>query len=251
MLPRDQGGGALQNLSLLLTFSAGILAFLSPCVLPLVPVYIGDLSASLEPADNAARLRAQTLVKTLAFIAGFSSIMVALGAAAGAVGSLLVQYQWLWNKIAGAVLVAFGLHLLGVLRWAPFLNYEKRLLQPRATVSGPVRSFLMGAAFSSGWTPCVGPVLSGVLALAIDSRTAAAGAILMAVFSLGLALPFVAIGLGLGKVIGLVRRMGGFLRAVNLITGVLVIAIGLVIFFNLSFMINGVLLQYFPHLQFP
>ncbi|MBI2935163.1 MAG: sulfite exporter TauE/SafE family protein [Chloroflexi bacterium] len=234
----------MENLSIFLVFLAGIVAFLSPCVLPLVPVYVGDVSSSLTPAGAAATARQRTLFKTLSFVAGFSLVFIMLGAAAGAMGSFIVSYQWLWNKIAGVILVGFGLHLLGIFRAIPFLNYEKRLFHPRPGLSGPARSFMMGAAFSSGWSPCVGPVLGGVLALAVNSQTAATGAVLMAVFSLGLALPFLAIGLGLGKAVALVRKMGRFLAALNIIAGILVIIIGLIVFFDASYMINSVLRQY-------
>lgn len=225
-------------------FFAGILSFLSPCILPLVPVYVADLSGSLPSADSHS-FQWRTLAKTLLFVAGFSAVFIVLGATAGAVGSLTLQYQWLWQKVAGVILVIFGVHLLGILN-IPFLNYEKRFIKPRPGIPGPVKSFVMGAAFSSGWTPCVGPVLSGVLALAMSSQTAGQGAFFMAVFSLGLAVPFVVIGFLLGKFTTLVHRMNKFVRVVSVLSGALVISIGLVIFFDLSYAVNGALNQYLP-----
>lgn len=228
-------------------FFAGTLSFLSPCILPLVPVYVADLSGSLSSADTHA-FQWRTLAKTLLFVAGFSAVFIFLGATAGAVGSVTLRYQWLWQKIAGVILVIFGVHLLGILS-IPLLNYEKRLIRPWPGISGPLKSFVMGAAFSSGWTPCVGPVLSGVLALAMSSQTAGQGAFLMAVFSLGLAAPFVAIGFLLGKVTALVHRVNRFLGVINMLSGALVISIGLIIFFDLSYAVNGALNQYLPGLR--
>lgn len=231
----------MENLSLLVVFLAGVVSFLSPCILPLVPVYIADLSGSLT--ETAGRgFSWKTLARTLLFIAGFSMVFVLLGATAGAVGSLAAEFQWLWKKIAGVVLVLFGVHLLGILP-IPFLNYERRILRP-GRAAGPLKSFVMGAAFSSGWTPCVGPVLSSVLAMAVSSQTAGNGAFLMAIFSLGLAAPFLVIGLALDRVAGLLRRMTRFMRAINIASAVLVIAIGVAIFFDLNYAITGTLGQF-------
>ncbi len=225
-------------------FFAGTLSFLSPCILPLVPVYVADLSGSL-PSTGSYAFPWRTLARTLMFVAGFSAVFIVLGGAAGAVGSFTVQHQWLWQKVAGVILVVFGIHLLGILK-IPFLNYEKRLIKPRPGIPGPIRSFVMGAAFSSGWTPCVGPVLSSVLALSMSSQTAGQGAFFMAVFSLGLAVPFVVIGFLLAQFTNLVHRMNKFARVVSILSGALVISIGLIIFFDLSYAVNGTLNQYLP-----
>lgn len=237
----------MENLSLLVIFLAGIISFLSPCILSLVPVYIADLTGSLTPGLNYG-YRWRALTKTVFFVAGFSLIFILLGGLAGSIGSVAARYQWLWQKAAGMVLVVLGLHILGVLS-IPFLNYQRRLINPRPGISGPLKSFVMGAAFSSGWTPCIGPILSAILALAVSSQTAAQGAFLMSVFSLGLAMPFVALALALGRVAAWIRQAQKFVRMVSIVSGLLVIIIGLVIFFDASLMINQVLNRYLPGLK--
>jgi cytochrome c-type biogenesis protein len=164
---------------------------------------------------------------------------------AGEVGSLLSKHLWLLQKIAGATLVILGLHLTGIPA-IPFLNYEKRLLQPKLRNAGLLRSFLMGAAFSAGWTPCIGPVLSSILALSLSSRTATRGAFLMFVFSVGMAMPFLLIGFAFDELNPALNRIGRYVKIISIVSGVLVIIIGLLIIFDFSYLINSLVSKYLP-----
>lgn len=237
----------LENITIPLAFLAGLLSFLSPCVLPLVPVYIADLAGSTASATNTG-YRWKTLVKTLCFVGGFSLVLVLLGAAAGGIGSLLNEHMWVWQKVAGAILIILGLHLTGVLR-IPILNYERRFSQPKAANTGFMRSFLMGAAFSAGWTPCVGPVLGSILALSVGSQTAILGALFMFTFSLGMAIPFVTMGLVISKISLYITRITRYGSLVSMLSGLLVIAIGLLILLDLSPLVNSLLGRYLPGLK--
>ncbi len=179
----------MSSVSIVAAFSAGLLSFLTPCVIPLVPVYLASLCGPeiLEP--KISRNRIPIFLHSLSFVVGFSLIFVALGAIAGLTGFAISLNVALLNRIAGSLLIAFGLFMLAVpkLSW---LNYEKRLTPSLGNTTGYLRSLLIGVIFSLAWTPCVGPILGGVLALALDSATAWRGAYLLAIYSLGLGLPF-------------------------------------------------------------
>ena len=221
----------MSSVSIIAAFSAGLLSFLTPCVIPLVPVYLASLCGPeiLEP--KVSRNRIPIFLHSLSFVAGFSLIFVALGAIAGLTGFAISPNVALLNRIAGSLLIAFGLFMLAVpkLSW---LNYEKRLTPSLGNTTGYLRSLLIGAIFSLAWTPCVGPILGGVLALALDSATAWHGAYLLASYSLGLGLPFLVIGIAFDSVIPLLRRVRRYSNLIYLISGLLLIAIGVLILTN-------------------
>lgn len=213
-------------------FAAGVVSFLSPCVLPLVPGYISFMSGlSLDELSRGARDRERLRHagwESLFFVLGFSVVFTALGATASAAGQFLAAHLPLVSKIAGAIIVVFGLHLTGVIT-IPFLYYQKRA-DTAAFRPGYAGSFLMGLAFACGWTPCIGPILSGILALAATRDTVAQGMRLLFVYSLGLGLPFVLTGFAIG---GFLRFFAGFkryIRAGEVFAGVLLVAIGALIF---------------------
>ena len=214
-----------RDLSLLVAFSAGVLSFLSPCVLPLVPAYVGHLAGSSAAA--ASRLqRWAALVNSMAFVAGFSLVFVGFWASVGLVGYVLPGHSGLLRQMGGAVLIVLGLHELGILR-IPFL-YQQFRVEPRiASAATPATSLLVGVAFAAGWTPCVGPVLAGIIGLASMSETVARGSLLLVSYSLGLGLPFIAMGLAAGYVGTLLNRVKRWLRLVSMLSGVLLLAIGL------------------------
>lgn len=226
-----------EAISLALAFGAGMLAFLSPCILPLVPVYVAQLAdTALDSPANSVSWR--SFLHALSFVLGFSAVFIAMGAAVGLLGSFVIDYVPLLRQVAGIVLVIFGLHLLGLFR-IPFLYRELRVgldLPPRA---GYLRSAAIGAAFSIGWTPCVGPVLGGILGLAATSQTALQGTYLLAAFSLGLGIPFLAVGLAVSTVSGWLKRLHRFLPLVSAISGILLIVIGVLIFTNKLILLNG------------
>ncbi len=227
--------GELESLSLLAAFTAGTLSFLSPCVLPLVPVYIANLAGSSVTAPETGHWT--TFSHTLSFVIGFSLVFILFGALAGQIGALISAYMHLLYKIAGGLLILFGLHLVGAFR-IPFLYYEKRLGYPKGSTPGYLRSFLIGSAFSLGWTPCVGPILGGVLALAWTSQTMWQGVYLLSAYSLGLGVPFLILGLAFVPATRYLKRLNRHLNIISIISGVLLIAIGTLIFTNSLVQLN-------------
>ncbi len=218
----------MENIPLLIAFSAGLLSFLSPCVLPLVPVYLASLYGPeiFEPA--AKRNRIPVFLHSLSFVIGFSIVFISLGVGAGLAGFALSAHLVVVHKVAGSLLIAFGLFML-IARKVPWLNYEKRLAPSRSMATGYLRSFLTGAIFSLAWTPCVGPVLGSILTLAATSETVWHGAYLLAIYSLGLGLPFLVIGAAFDSVTPLLKRISRYSGLIYIISGVLLIAVGILI----------------------
>ncbi|MGB9593689.1 MAG: cytochrome c biogenesis CcdA family protein [Anaerolineae bacterium] len=222
-----------QNVSLALAFAGGFLSFASPCVLPLVPAYLGYLGGGTVAGLVADRKAG--VLHSLAFVAGFSLVFVTLGASVGVISSLLSRYLVWVQRIGGLVLIVFGLHTLGLLQ-IPFLYADTRAQPPysrsrgQGVGAGYVSSFLMGVFFSAGWAPCVGPILTAILLLASNTQTAAQGALLLFVYALGLGVPFVLAGLAVGSLTAWIRRMGRYMQWVSWISGFLLILIGVAIF---------------------
>ncbi len=231
------------NISLLGAFLAGLLSFLSPCVLPLTPVYIARLAGpavwEARMLDGKARLaqRAITTLHALAFVAGFTTAFLALGATASVLGAFLAPHVVLLRQIGGVILVLFGLHVAGFLH-IPGLNRERRMdLRPAGTSYGS--SYLIGLVFALGWTPCIGPVLSAILSLAGLAASLGTGVLLLFVYSLGLGIPFLALGVAFDRVAPALKRLTPHLRTVELVTGLLLVLMGVVIFNNWLFIINS------------
>jgi cytochrome c-type biogenesis protein len=218
----------MEQISLLVAFSAGVLSFLSPCVLPLVPVYLASLCGPeiLEPEVDRRRL--PIFLHSLSFVVGFTLVFIILGASVGLVGFTLGANLALTQKIAGSLLIAFGLFLLAALK-IPWLNYEQRLAPSVGTTTGYLRSLLIGAIFSLAWTPCVGPILGGILTLAWSSETAWSGAYLLATYSLGLGVPFLVIGVAFDSIRPLLRRIHRYSTWSYIVSGLLLITIGTLI----------------------
>jgi len=224
----------------LVAFGAGLLSFLSPCVLPLVPVYLGTVCGPeiLEPGAEKKRL--PLFFHSLSFVVGFSLVFIILGASVGLLGFTLNFNMALTQYIAGGLLIAFGIFLLASLK-IPWLNYERRLTPSTGATTGYLRSLIIGAIFSLAWTPCVGPVLGGILTLAWSSETAWQGACLLAIYSLGLGLPFLIIGAAFDSVRPLLRRIHRYSTWSYIISGLLLIAIGILILTgNLSWLQGGI-----------
>jgi len=218
----------MENVSVIVAFTAGLLSFLSPCVLPLVPVYLASLvGPELFDAKRTGR-RLPIFRHSLSFVLGFSLVFTTMGAIAGLTGFAINPSLALLNKISGSLLIAFGLFLLAALK-IPWLNYEKRLSPSLGNTTGYVRSFLIGASFSLVWTACVGPILGGILALALNTATAWHGAYLLAIYSLGLGLPFLVIGLAFDSLLPLLRRMQRYTRIIHVVSGLLLIIIGVLV----------------------
>jgi len=216
----------MENISLLVAFGAGVLSFLSPCVLPLVPVYLASLCGPeiLEP--KVSRTRIPVFLHSLSFVVGFSVVFVILGVGAGLAGFAIGSH--LIDKIAGGLLIAFGLFLIAALK-LPWLNYERRLTPSLGKTTGYLRSFSIGAIFSLAWTPCIGPILGGILSLALSSKTAGSGAFLLAIYSLGLGLPFLVIGAAFQSITPLLKHIHRYSSTIYIVSGLLLIAVGVLI----------------------
>jgi cytochrome c-type biogenesis protein len=239
----------MADISFLAALVAGVVSFLSPCVLPLVPPYLVYLAgASLERmagGEAVARARTDTVIASICFVLGFTTVFVALGASATAIGGLIRAWSGTLATIAGVVIIIMGLHFLGVTRLA-FLMQEKRV-----AVSKPVSlwgAYVMGLAFAFGWTPCIGPILAAILAVAASESTVTRGASLLAVYSLGLGIPFVIAAFAIQPFAAFLARFRTHLHRVEQVMGVLLIITGIAF---LTGTINNVsywLLEAFPAL---
>lgn len=221
-------------LTLVLAGSAGVLSFFSPCILPMLPAYLGHLAGvTLADLENAEKARAQRKVflHALLFVLGFSSIFIAMGSALAFVGQQLGTFQIWLSRIGGIIIIGFGMYTLRVLPSMPILERQRRLFSVSGG-SGYFSSALIGASFGVGWTPCVGSILASILVLASSSSTVAEGATLLTVFSIGLAVPFLFLGLFTSRFSKIVKRLNSRLSLINVVSGVLLIALGVVVFTN-------------------
>jgi cytochrome c-type biogenesis protein len=246
-----------ENVSLLAAFGAGLLSFISPCVLPLIPGYLSYISGlSLDEMRGTAgtgaavavaappHARRRVLLSSLAFILGFSLVFIALGASATAIGHFLTRRLSLLGKIAGIIIILFGLHTMGILR-IEWLYQEKRV-QTQRKPAGFVGAVLVGIAFAFGWTPCIGPILAGILAIAATRSGVGEGVRLLAAYSLGLAVPFFLTALAINRFFGALSRIRKHYHAIELVSGGLLVAIGVLIFTNRFTVIAQWLSPYLP-----
>lgn len=234
------------SLSLTVAFAAGLLSFLSPCVLPLVPAYIGHLGGASISEIRGVGARARTLMHAVAFVSGFSLVFTVFWVSLGAIGYVLPLYLDLIRQIGGVVLIVFGLHVLGVFH-IPLLYAEKRFhLDPTKTGRSLPVSFLIGMLFAAGWTPCIGPTLGGIIGLASQSDTVLDGARLLIAYSAGLAVPFLLTALLLDRMLPLLRAAQRHMRLVTGLQGVFLIVVGVLMLTN-SFIL---LPQYFDWGQY-
>lgn len=226
------------NVTIGLAFLAGLASFLSPCVIALVPAYVGYLGGrSVTPQGVTIENRWATFSHGLAFVSGFSLVFVALGLTASAVGALLFDARVWITRIGGVAVIIFGLHTIGIIN-IPFLDYDTRRQYQPGTNVGYLSSGLMGIFFSAGWAPCVGPVLGAILTLALNSANIALGAVLLTAYSVGLAIPFLLAALGVGRVAELMRRHSTAIRYVSIATGVVMVIVGVLL-------VSGRLEQFF------
>lgn len=229
------------GVSLLVALAAGLLSCLSPCALPMVPTYLGYLSgATVTKTDSGVALstpRAQVFYHALGFVAGFSVMFIAIGASVGLVGWVLRDNLSLLGKIGGGLMILFGLHLSGIVEIPAFLT-ERRLGYGATGTASYGRSILVGTAYAIGWTPCIGPTLGAILTLAAGSGSVAQGTLLLAVYSFGMAIPFLAIGLAFTSVHRFYLRLGPYLRFISFLSGLLLIAVGILVFTGSLVQIN-------------
>jgi cytochrome c-type biogenesis protein len=287
------------QVSILAAFVAGLISFLSPCVLPLVPGYVSMLSGiGVEQLRRGEKSRGSLVMSSFAFVVGFSVVFVAFGASASAVGQFLLQNKNLLATFAGAIIVLFGLHLIGLLGripvqagvvvgallafagmaiWIRSGEDSSRSFGPAQLISvsliflagpmltrwlnrdvhfrnlggqadensdagpfaGVVSGFLLGFAFAFGWTPCIGPILAGVLAMAATSETVSHGVFMLAVYSAGLAIPFLLTALGINQFLGFYQRFRQYLHAVEICSGMLLLGVGSLIYVNRLTWLSG------------
>ncbi len=224
----------IANIGVGLAFLAGLASFLSPCVLSLVPAYIGYLGgrSAASAAADAKASRWLTFSHGLAFVVGFSLVFVLLGVATSALGSLLYDLRDWLTKIGGIVVVVFGLHMTHILR-IRWLEYDLRPQSQPDRQRGYLSSALMGVFFSAGWSPCVGPVLGAILTLSLSGGSVTQGVVLLSAYSAGLAIPFLVAALGIGWVTTLIRRYGKLMHYTEIVMGVILIAVGAMLFLGI------------------
>lgn len=246
-------------------FIAGLLSFVSPCVLPLVPAYICFVSGTSldeltgDDPDAAARgedapkaktdtgLTLRVFLSSLAFVVGFGVVFVGLGAGATTLGSFIGQYKDILSKIAGVVIILFGLHFMGVLKFT-FLYFEKRVHLDNKP-AGMLGSFILGLAFAFGWTPCVGPILATILMIAGGGGDMTYGITLLTAYAAGIGLPFLLASLAVKPFLNFMRKFRRHMRIVELTIGGLMVVTGLLIFFGSIAYVSQWMLETFPFLE--
>ncbi|GAB6097630.1 cytochrome c biogenesis protein CcdA [Desulfatiferula olefinivorans] len=212
---------------------AGLLSFLSPCILPLIPAYftfITGMSVDEMTRDDDRAVRIKVILSTLAYVLGFSLVFILMGAAVSVLGHQLGEYRDLIRTIGGFVVVVFGVHLAGIVR-IPGLDFEKRLHVSKKPLH-VFGTFLVGMAFGAGWSPCIGPMLGTILAIAAQEGSVSNGMALLAVYSLGLALPFMLLSVFITYMLRVIRKAGQAIRYVTVTSGVFLIVIGLALLFD-------------------
>jgi cytochrome c-type biogenesis protein len=230
---------------------AGMLSFLSPCVLPLVPPYLCFLAGTTieeitEEGGASRAVRRDVMLTAVAFVTGFSTVFVLLGATASLLGQYLRQYLWALSWAAGVAIIIMGLHFLGAFRIG--LLFREKRMQVGAP-AGTAGAYVMGLAFAFGWTPCIGPILAAILAVAGSAETLTRGMALLGVYSLGLGIPFIIAALGIERFIGFARGFGGRYRQVEIAMG------GLLVITGVAFLTGGMermafwLIETFPALS--
>lgn len=222
------------NISYFGAFIAGLLSFLSPCVLPLIPsfiTYITGLSfTDLQAEHPSHKVREQTIIHTLLFIAGFTVVFVLLGASATFIGGFMQEHMTSIRRVGGLLIIVFGIHVSGLVPIHLLLG-EKRLTIHRKP-AGFLGSFLVGLAFAAGWTPCIGPILASILMVAATEETVYKGIALLLVYSLGLAIPFFLASLAMHQFMVFFNRFKKHIRLMEIITGVFLVVVGIMIFSN-------------------
>ncbi len=238
-------------------FIAGVLTFLAPCTLPMIPAYLGFISGvslnDLQDPAKAREARRKILLNGVLYALGFSIVFIFFGTLFGLGGGAFVKYRHILQQVGGVLVIVFGLYILKVIRLPglSFLNSERRFPLARILKPGkPINSLLFGSAFAFGWSPCIGPILGSILTLAASSATVATGAGLLAVFSLGHSLPFILIALGIGSASHILNKLSRSLEGVSVIGGIFLIILGLLMVFNLMGVWVGFFYQLFGDINY-
>ncbi len=230
----------MQNISFFIALGAGFLSFLSPCVLPLLPSYLSFISGisldELLAGKKSSRVRRLTIIHSLMFILGFSIVFILLGASASLAGKILLKYQAWIARIGGAFIVLLGLQFTGVIN-LNFLQKERKF-HFREKPIGYLGSSLVGVAFAAGWTPCIGPILASILFYASTANSMLSGIALLGVYSVGFALPFFFLSLGLETFLERYKKLKRHLRWVSIISGLFLIGVGILLITNYFFILT-------------
>jgi cytochrome c-type biogenesis protein len=238
----------IPEVTLLAAFLAGVVSFLSPCVLPLVPSYVTFITGvsfdELTAGDKTGRIRRLTMIHSLAFIVGFSIVFITLGATATAAGRFLREHQDLLRQVGGVMITLFGLYLTGLLPVAALSREAKFRMTSKPL--GLLGSVLVGITFAAGWTPCIGPILASILLYASTAEKAGTGVLLLSVYSLGLGVPFFLASLGMNTFLAASRKLRGSLRLIEIISGVILIVFGISLVTNLFRHFVSFLSRYLP-----
>ncbi|MFD1694388.1 cytochrome c biogenesis CcdA family protein [Roseibium aestuarii] len=238
----------LQDLTLWGAVFAGLLSFVSPCVLPLVPPYLGFLAGvsldELRAGDARADVSRRVFFAALAFVAGFSTVFIALGASASVVGQFLAWYRDIFTWIAGGLIILMGLHFLGAFRIG--LLYREARIQVERKPAGLLGAYFIGLAFAFGWTPCIGPILAAILTVASSKASVAQGVILLAAYALGLAIPFLLAAAFARPFLGLMQRFRRHMGVVEKVMGVFLILTGIALLFGVFTSFSALLQEWFP-----
>lgn len=223
-----------ESISYPAAFAAGLLSFLSPCILPLIPAYFtfitGCSVTELTDGEPSAKLRRRVMVSTLAYVVGFSSVFIALGASASFLGGLLFDHRDTLRVVGGILILILGVHMTGLIRFAK-LDVEKRLHLSEKPM-GIMGTVLVGMAFAAGWSPCIGPLLGSILIVAGNQDTVFEGMLLLSAYSAGLALPFLGLSAFIHLLLSFLKRAKTVLKYVNPAAGVLLIILGILLVIN-------------------
>ena len=231
-------------LNLIIAFGAGLISFLSPCVLPLIPGYISYISG--ESLGDIVEKQKKVLLKTILFSVGFSLVFISFGATASFIGNLLLEYSSLLRIMAGIIIIIFSLQLIGVLNLS-ILNKEKRF-QTKNYSNNLFFPVIVGAAFGFGWTPCIGPVLGSILTLAAVESSVSKGVLLLSFYSLGLAIPFILSGYGVSKFLEFSKNFRKNIRNISIFGGIILLVTGILIITNKLQVLGYFLLETMPFL---
>jgi cytochrome c-type biogenesis protein len=231
-----------------LALAMGMVSFLTPCVLPLVPAYISFISghslSELKAENKSGKLTASVLFAAVCFVLGFSVVFVLMGAAAGGIGHLLVNVRPILIRVAGLVIIVFGLQLAGVFKLMPLLR-EKRY-QGEIKAAGPVKAFLFGLAFAFGWSPCIGPILGSILVIAANQDTMFKGIALLAAYSLGMAVPFLLTAVLVEQFLKFSNKVKPYFRAIEIGAGAILVAVGVLMVINRFEILKAFFLKILP-----
>lgn len=228
------------NVSLPIAFGAGFLSFFSPCILPMIPVYIMYITG-VNVEDELEDKKLFALSRTLGFVLGFTIIFMIMGTSASFIGKIFIRNKDIFTKLSGLLIILFGLKMTGVINFG-FLNREKKVKSPK-TIKNWISSVVLGMAFAAGWTPCFGPVLASILIYAGGSSTVSSGVYLLLIYSIGMAIPFVLTALFINQFSRFMKKTEKIMKYIPVISGVIMIIFGLLVFFNKVVAISGLFIK--------